>query len=124
MPATLAFATGSLRGESAEFGAAAACAEGVISDIENDHSLFFADTVFAQTGLSEIDSRAIVGANPKLFICDGSGSSSAYRLADNSDLAAALTIPVGVTLPAGTTNEDLRKILLAWHPSRWSLATS
>lgn len=117
LPATLAFATGGLSDEAAEFGDATACAEGVISDIEKDHALFFADTVFAQTGLSEVDSLAIVGANPELFICDGSGSAATYRLAYNSDLAAALTIPAGVTLPAGATNEGLREILLAWHPS-------
>jgi hypothetical protein len=117
-PATLAFATGGSSAEPAAFGDAPAMAEGVIAAIEKDRALFFPDTVFAQPGgLSDSNSRAIIGANLASLICDNSSSPAACQLADSFDPTALLVIPTDVTLPANTAEKDLRALLMAHHPS-------
>ncbi len=89
----------------------AALAERILADVSAEGALRFTDTLFAfLEGVTEDNSRAIVAANAaRIRRVD----ETHFRLANDFDLGAPLTIPAGATI-----NElDARALLAGHHPS-------
>lgn len=88
-------------------------ADDVVAQVREDDALSFADTVFAfLPGVTEEQSRAVVGANTSKVAADAGGASC--RLQDSFDPATPLTIPDGVAV----AEPAAREVLLAYHYSR------
>ena len=92
----------------------------IVAGVAADGASSFADTVFAfLPGVTEQYSRDIVAANPAAIVVSADGAG--YRLADDFDPAATLTVPPPpVPPPAGTpvvAAADLLAVLLRYHAS-------
>lgn len=89
-----------------------ALATALVEAVAEDGALTFADTLFAYLdGLSEADSRALLGANAGAT--EAVAEANLLRLADDFDTAAALTLPAGVTVDEA----EVRAVLVAHHAS-------
>ncbi len=85
--------------------------EAMLDRVAADDSLSFAEDIFTFVdGIGDADSRSILAANPSSVVRRVDGR---YRLADDFDTAAALTLPAGVT----AAEPDLRELLVARHAS-------
>ncbi|BDC46004.1 neuraminidase-like domain-containing protein [Paraburkholderia terrae] len=105
----LAFATGNTLAQLAKYPAASQIAAAVVDQIASEGALLFADTVFAFVpGVSEDDSRKIVGANAGLFEAQ---PQNMLRLNAATAVAPAIVVPAGVNTAVG----DLQAVLALYH---------
>lgn len=111
----LVFVTGGTPADQTPYPKGSAVAEAIIVEVKTDKLMQFADTVFAfQPGVTEDQSRAIIAANPTVFIAVP--DSTYFRLADTFDpfeTNSVLIIPAQIHL----TPEDAKKALEPFHAS-------
>ena len=109
----LSYAVGAAVADPTRFPAPGEVAERVLERVAADKALTFGETIFALLpGVTEADSRAIIGANASSIVT-ADIPRGGYRLADDFDPSTPLTIPVGISVDEAAA----RALLVARHPT-------
>jgi hypothetical protein len=103
----------------AAYGDSEAIVDQILSEVQSEKALDFADTIFAfLEGVTEEQSRSIIGSNSGIIAPEN----SSYRLLNSYDpVRVPLTIPEGVTILDATTDEEkqarVKDLLAKYHAS-------